>query len=112
MHVAITSLMHELGHFAYQRKQIDRLPSQLHGAAVELADIAELGDDRDQPRARLFRLVDHAALPLAHRRLLILLQHPQVAADDAGGRAELVNGEREQRRIWIRQWVHEVSLPS
>ena len=93
--------MHELGHLLQHRKQFDRLTVQFERATVELTNLAELRDHRHQARARLLGFIDHAALPLAHRRLLILVQHSQVTADDAGRRAELMNGERDQRRIGI-----------
>jgi len=100
-HVSIRPFMHEVGHLFEQRKKIERLLSQPDRPTVELSDVAQLRDDRHQPRARFLRLVDHAALALAHRRFLILLQHSQIAADDAGGRAELVDRERNQRRIGV-----------
>jgi hypothetical protein len=101
LHVALLRLMHEPGHLLQKGKQFHRLSPELDDAAVELADVAQLRDDRDQPRARLLGFIDHAALPLAHRRVLIFLEHAQVAADHARGRAELVDGQREQRWIWI-----------
>ena len=100
MHVALFGFMHELGHLFHQREQIERLLRELDGATVELTNVAQLGHDRHQPRTRLLRLVDHPALPLAHRRFLIFLQHPQVTADDAGWSPEFVNGERNERRVW------------
>ena len=45
-----------------------RLPRELDDAGVELADVAELGDDRDQPGARFRGLVDHLPLAIAQRR--------------------------------------------
>ena len=79
---------------------ISKLNLELDRTTVELADVRELSNDRHQPRTRLLGFVDHPPLPFAHRRILILLQHSQVAADDAGRRAELMHGERE--KWWIR----------
>ena len=58
---------------------------------------------RDQPGARLLRLVDHLPLALAQRLVRVALEHPQVPADDRRRRAELVDGQRQQSRVRLPQ---------
>ena len=54
-----------------------------------------------QPRARFFRLVDHLAVAARERVLGVPLKHSQGPSDDAGGRPEIVNGQRQQLRIIV-----------
>ena len=82
--------MHKRGHLSDKRKGVDRLLRELDEAGVELADLAELGDDGDQPRARFVRLVDHLPLAIAQR-----LGVPSAAS---GG---------SRRRRWPAYEVHE-----
>ena len=58
-----------LGHLGQEREQVGRLLSAIMiVAVVELADSLSSAIERDQPRARFLRLVDHLPLPLAQRR--------------------------------------------
>ncbi len=105
MNVAILRLMHKRGHLSEERKGVERPPRELDEAGVELADLAELGDDGDQPRARLRRLIDHLPLAIA-QRIAAGLQHPEIAADDAGRRTEFVNRKGNELRVTLFRRVH------
>ena len=82
-----------------QGEDVDRLTRQRDDPAVELGDVAHLGDQRDQPGARFLGLVDHFPLAIVQLACRVALQHAQVAADDAGRRPEFVNGKTEELEI-------------
>ena len=92
--------MHELGHFLDERKQIERLRARASTTPASSLPISLSSATIATSRAHDFSA---SSIILRCRSLsggsLIPLEHAQVAADDAGGRAELVNGEREQWRI-------------
>ena len=50
MNLAITGLMHKLRHFADEGKQIERLAGQCDQSTIDLPDVAQLADDRDEAR--------------------------------------------------------------
>ena len=53
--VAIRAFVHGPGGLVEQREQVHRLPRGRDHAAVEFADVAQLGHDRDEPRVTISR---------------------------------------------------------
>jgi hypothetical protein len=63
-------------------EEIERLFGDDRRTGIEPADVAELVDDRDNPSASLFRLFDHFPLAIARRRLVVAVEHAEVAEND------------------------------
>ncbi|MFN7982087.1 MAG: hypothetical protein U0Q11_09535 [Vicinamibacterales bacterium] len=82
-------------------EQIERLDVHRGGAVVQFSNLTQLGDELDQPEARLRGVIDERAMPVRQRLTRIALQHAQVAADDRGGRSEFVRSEGQQSRILV-----------
>ena len=100
---AIRGLADRAGRFVHQRKQVERFFLQFQRLVVELGDVAQLTDERAQPRARLFGLLDHLAVAIREGRFRVTLQHAQVAADDRDRGAEFVDSQGEELRVTSRQ---------
>jgi hypothetical protein len=60
--ITIFPLMHMLGHFDDERKEVEGLLRKRCQAGIELGNIAELGYQGGETGARLFRFVYHLAL--------------------------------------------------
>ena len=103
MDLAIVRLMHIARHILDELEKIDVALGKSGRAAVELADVAELADER-----RRFARSDFSASPIILRCPSLNappdagLQHAQVAADDGRGRPEFVDREREQLSVGSR----------
>src|SRR5207247_1951886 len=104
----VTCLWHTDGQFLSQREYVNRLLSQTRGSRVEVRNLTQLADERNDARAGFFRLTHHFALAARERVIGVPLKHAQVPADDPGGCPELVNGQREQLRIIVFVSRHNV----
>ena len=111
----IRGLADRAGGFVHQRKQVERFFLQFQRLVVELGDVAQLTDERAEPRARFLGLLDHLAVAIRERRFGVTLQHAQVAADDRDRGAEFVDSQREELRVTSRQpcgvVIHRTSIP-
>src|SRR5262245_25607951 len=86
----LPALFHLVDDTLDQGKEVEGFVNQLDDVGVQLLDLAQLGDYRNEALAGSLRLINHLALPVPER-FPIALQHAQVAPDHVGWRAQFVH---------------------
>ena len=65
---------------------------------MEVRDVADLGQQRREPRAAPLGLLDHAPLGIAEWAHTVGREHAKVSGHHGERRAKLVHGERQHLR--------------
>jgi hypothetical protein len=99
MDTTIFGLLETVNRFMDQLEQIETLHVEDVRVGVQICNFTQLVDQRDNPRARFLRFIDHLALPIAQRVNGVMPEHAQIAGDDVRGSTEFVRCERQQLSV-------------